>query len=59
MAREDGERAPEDRVRVVGLYLDGAGAAVDGRGEPGHHSVAVHQHVDIQGHVELAVVTAG
>lgn len=38
--------------------LNGAGAAVDGRWQPVDGTVAVNQHVDIQGDIKLAVVTA-
>lgn len=40
-------------------YLYEAGAAVDGRWEPGHSAVTVHQHIDIEGHIKVTIVAAG
>lgn len=37
--------------------LDGAGAAVDGRGEPVDCAIVVNQHIDVEGNIELTVVT--
>lgn len=37
--------------------LNRAGAAVDGRGQPVDCAIAVNQHIDIEGNIELTVVT--
>lgn len=37
--------------------LNGAGAAVDGWGEPVDRTIAVNQHVDIERNIELTIVT--
>lgn len=37
--------------------LNRAGAAVDGRGQPVDCAIAVNQHIDIEGNIELTVIT--
>lgn len=38
-------------------YINGAGTAVDGWWQPVDGPVAVHQDVDIQRHVKMAIIT--
>ena len=54
----ENERAVLPVEREVG-DLHGAGAAVDGRGQPAHVAALGDQHIGLVGHPELAVDTVG
>lgn len=47
----------KNKKKTTGTDLNGAGAAVDGWGEPVDRTIAVNQHVDVERNIELTIVT--
>lgn len=56
--KEDGASEQKSVVRWRFLHLDSTGAAVQGRGRPGHPPITVSLHMDMQGHIKHPIVTA-